>query len=82
MLDAKLKAMQVRTTEALNEHPSHVQAIFGVGAVTTAVILDEVGDVRRFPNKHHVASYTALHPTMPAAATPSGTASTAVGTGG
>ena len=62
MLDSKLKAMQARIAQALVEHPSHVQDIFGVGAVTTAVILGEVGDVRRFPSKHHFASYTGTAP--------------------
>jgi transposase len=61
-LDAKLKAMQVRIAKMLKEHPSHVQDIFGLGAVTTAVILGEVGDVRRFPSKHHFASYTGTAP--------------------
>lgn len=61
-LDAKLKAMQARIGEALKDNPSRVQDIFGLGAVTTAVILGEVGDVRRFPSKHHFASYTGTAP--------------------
>ena len=61
-LDAKLKAMQTRIAEALVEHPSHVKDIFGLGDVTTAVVLGEVGDVRRFPSKHHFASYTGTAP--------------------
>jgi transposase len=42
-LDVKLKQMQTRIAEALKEHPSHVEDVFGLGAVTTAVILGEVG---------------------------------------
>ncbi|MGB8649996.1 MAG: IS110 family transposase [Mycobacteriales bacterium] len=61
-LDAMLKQMQARVTELLKEHPSHVHDIFGLGAVTTAVILGEVGDVRRFPSKAHFASYTGTAP--------------------
>jgi transposase len=61
-LDAKLKQMQTRIAEALKAHPSHVQDVFGLGTVTTAVILGEVGDVRRFPSKHHFASYTGTAP--------------------
>ncbi len=61
-LDVKLKQMQTRIAEALKEHSSHVEDVFGLGAVTTAVILGEVGDVRRFPSKHHFASYTGTAP--------------------
>lgn len=61
-LDTALKQMKTRITALLAEHPSHVQDIFGLGAVTTAVILGEVGDVRRFPSKAHFASYTGTAP--------------------
>jgi transposase len=61
-LDAKLKAMVKRITEVLAEHPSTVTEIRGLGAVTTALILGEVGDVRRFPSKAHFASYTGTAP--------------------
>ncbi|MCW2501701.1 MAG: putative transposase y4pF/y4sB [Frankiales bacterium] len=61
-LDAKLKQIADRIGQVLHEHPSHVQQIHGIGAVTTAVVLGEVGDVRRFPSKHHFASYTGTAP--------------------
>jgi transposase len=61
-LDAKLKAMHKRITAVLTEQPSEVQQIRGLGAVTTALILGEVGDVRRFPSKAHFASYTGTAP--------------------
>jgi transposase len=61
-LDSKLKEMQTRISDVLKEHPSHVQDVFGLGAVTTAVTLSEVGDIRRFPSKAHFASYTGTAP--------------------
>jgi len=61
-LDSKLKAMAKRITAVLVEHPSAVTEIRGLGAVTTALILGEVGDVRRFPSKDHFASYTGTAP--------------------
>ena len=61
-LDGKLKAMGKRIEQALAERPSAVQDIFGLGAVTTALILGEVGDVRRFPSKAHFASSTGTAP--------------------
>lgn len=61
-LDARLKAMTQRIEAVLAEQPSAVTEIRGIGAVTTAVIIGEVGDVRRFPNKDHFASYTGTAP--------------------
>ena len=61
-LDAKLKAMAKRIAEVLAERPSAVLDIRGLGAVTTALIIGEVGDVRRFPSKDHFASYTGTAP--------------------
>jgi transposase len=61
-LDTKLKAMAQRIEAVLAEQPSAVTEIRGIGAVTTAVIIGEVGDVRRFPSKDHFASYTGTAP--------------------
>ena len=61
-LDAKLKAMTKRIEAVLAEQPSAVNDIHGIGAVMTAVIIGEVGDVRRFPNRDHFASYTGTAP--------------------
>lgn len=61
-LDAKIKAMAKRIDAALAEHPSAVADIKGIGAVGTALILGEVGDVRRFRSKHHFASYSGTAP--------------------
>ena len=36
--------------------------IIGVGTATAAMILGEVGDVRRFPSRHHFATYTGVAP--------------------
>jgi len=61
-LDTKLKAMAQRIEAVLAEQPSAVTEIRGIGAVTTAVIIGEAGDVRRFPSKDHFASYTGTAP--------------------
>ena len=61
-LDGKLKAMAKRIEAVLADDPSAVTDIKGIGAVMTAVIIGEVGDVRRFPSKDHFASYTGTAP--------------------
>ena len=61
-LDAKVKAAARQIELAVAEQPSHVNDITGIGAIGTALILGEVGDVRRFRTKHHFASYTGTAP--------------------
>jgi transposase len=61
-LDSKLKVMAKRIEAVLAEHPSAVTDIKGIGVVMTAVIIGEVGDVRRFSSKDHFASYTGTAP--------------------
>jgi transposase len=36
--------------------------LYGVGPINAALILGEVGDVSRFPNRDHFASYTGTSP--------------------
>ncbi len=61
-LDAKTKALAQQIKLAVTERPSHVNDVFGIGAVGTGLILGETGDVRRFKSKHHYASYTGTAP--------------------
>ena len=61
-LDDKIKLMAKRIAAAVAERPSAVTNICGIGIVGTALILGEVGDVRRFRSKHHFAAYTGTAP--------------------
>ncbi len=61
-LDVKIKAMAKRIAAAVAQRPSALTDIKGIGAIGTALILGEVGDVRRFRSKHHFASYTGTAP--------------------
>ena len=61
-LDAKVKAMARQIELAVADAPSKVNDICGIGAIGTALILGEVGDVRRFKSKHHFGSYTGTAP--------------------
>ncbi len=79
-VDGKLKAMGKRIAQTLAERPSSVQNIFGLGAVTTALILGEVGDVRASRARRTSPATPAPHRSMPAAATTCGTGSTAAAT--
>jgi transposase len=62
MLDRKLKTIHARIAEAVAATGTTLTTIVGVGPVTAAAILGEVGDVTRFPSRHHFASYTGTAP--------------------
>lgn len=61
-IDARLKDMKARITAVLAEHPTSLLEVRGVGVLLAAKVIAEVGDVRRFPSKHHFASYTGTAP--------------------
>jgi transposase len=61
-IDARLKEMKKRITAVLAEHPTSLVEIRGVADLLAAKVIAEVGDVRRFPSKHHFASYTGTAP--------------------
>jgi len=62
ILDRKIKAITKQIREAVDATGTHLTDIVGIGPVLAAVILGEVGDVRRFPSRHHFASFTGTAP--------------------
>jgi transposase len=61
-LDRKLKDLDKRLREAVEATGTTLTDIKGVGVATAAMVLGEVGDVRRFPSKHHFATYNGTAP--------------------
>ncbi|MFN2522268.1 MAG: IS110 family transposase [Mycobacteriales bacterium] len=61
-LDRKLKDLDKRLAAAVEATGTTVTDIKGVGIATAAMILGEVGDVRRFPSRHHFATHTGTAP--------------------
>jgi transposase len=61
-LDAKLKAMKAELKAAVLASGSHLMDIHGIGPARAARILADVGDVARFPNRSHFASWTGTAP--------------------
>jgi transposase len=60
--DRKLKELDKRLREAVAATGTTLTDIKGVGVATAATLLGEVGDVRRFPSKHHFATYNGTAP--------------------
>ena len=61
-LDAKLKAMKAELKAAVAASGSHLMDIHGIGPAGAARILAGVGDVARFPDRGHFASWTGTAP--------------------
>ena len=60
--DAKLKDMKAELRAAVEATGSHLMDIHGIGPAGAARILADVGDVARFPNRNHFASWTGTAP--------------------
>jgi transposase len=61
-LDAKLKAMKAELKTAVAATGSHLMDIHGIGPAGAARILADVGDISRFPDRNHFASWTGTAP--------------------
>ena len=60
--DIKLKAMKAELKAAVQATGSHLMDIHGIGPAGAARILADVGDIARFPDRNHFASWTGTAP--------------------
>ena len=61
-LDRRIKVVEARIKAAIVECRTSLVELVGVGPVLAARFLGQVGDVRRFPSKHHFAAHTGTAP--------------------
>jgi transposase len=61
-LDRRIKAVGVQITDVVTATGTTLVGIFGIGPVVAGRILAEVGNVTRFPDKDHFASYNGTAP--------------------
>jgi len=61
-LDVKLKAMKAELKAAVLATGSHLMDIHGIGPAGAARILADVGDITRFPDRGHFASWNGTAP--------------------
>jgi transposase len=61
-LDQRIAAVEARIKTAVAESKTTLVELFGVGPVLAATFLGEVGDIGRFPSKHHFATHTGTAP--------------------
>jgi transposase len=61
-VDTKLKSMQRELKAAVLARGSHLMDLHGIGPAGAARILADVGDIARFPDRDHFASWTGTAP--------------------
>ena len=61
-LEQRIAAVEARIKAAVAQANTSLLGLFGVGPVLAATFLGEVGDIRRFPTKHHFAAHTGTAP--------------------
>jgi transposase len=61
-LEQRIAAVEARIKAAVAQSNTSLLELFGVGPVLAATFLGEVGDIRRFPTKHHFAAPTGTAP--------------------
>jgi len=61
-IDAQMKMLKAELKEGVQALGSHLMDINGVGPAGAARILADVGDVARFPDRNHFASWTGTAP--------------------
>jgi transposase len=61
-LEQRIAAVEARIKTAVAQANTSLLELFGVGPVLAATFLGEVGDIARFPSKHHFAAHTGTAP--------------------
>jgi transposase len=61
-LEQRIATVEARIKTAVTQANTSVVQLFGVGPVLAATFLGEVGDIHRFPSKHHFAAHTGTAP--------------------
>jgi transposase len=67
-LEQRIAAVEAGIKAAVAQSNSSLLELFGVGPVLAATFLGEVGDIGRFPSRHHFAAHTGIAPLRPPAA--------------
>jgi transposase len=61
-LDQQIATVDARIKTAVAQSNTSLVQLFGVGPVLAATFLGEIGDIGRFPSKHHFAAHTGTAP--------------------
>ena len=63
-IENQIKSLDEEIDFYYNQFDSHLTSIPGIGSVTAAIILSEIGDVTRFKNASSLVAYAGIVPTV------------------
>ena len=61
-LDRRITAVEERLRHAVTQSATTLIELFGIGPILAAKLLGEVGDIGRFPTRHHFAAHNGTAP--------------------
>jgi transposase len=64
LLDDQRDQIDLAITELMNQIPQHITSIPGIGPVTGAAILAEIGDIQRFDTVDKLVAYAGIDPSV------------------
>ena len=64
LLDDQRDQIDLAITELMNQIPQHITSIPGIGPVTGAAILAEIGDIQRFESVDKLVAYAGIDPSV------------------
>lgn len=64
LLDGQRQQLEAEITALMDHLPSHITSIPGIGPVTGAIILAEIGDVHRFTSPEKLVAYAGIDPSV------------------
>jgi transposase len=62
LLEQQVVELDTQIDELMAQLPQHITSIPGIGSVTAAVILAEIGNIRRFPSPEKLVAYAGIDP--------------------
>lgn len=63
-IEKQIKSLDEEIEFYYNQFDCHLTSIPGIGSVTAAIILSEIGDVKRFKNASSLVAYAGIDPTV------------------
>ncbi|MDP9209579.1 MAG: transposase [Actinomycetota bacterium] len=61
-LDRQVKTASQAIGTAIRDHGTTLTQVYGIGPILAATLLGQTGDITRFPDRDHFASYTGTAP--------------------
>jgi transposase len=64
LLNRQVQEVESAITELMEQQPQYLTTIKGIGPVLAAILLAEIGDIRRFPSLESLVAYAGIDPSI------------------